>query len=366
MIFCLSAVGPSALSAVYSQASKVDLSFVCIFSFLWGSGTMCFSLGIQLLGAGPGTALVMSLLVVIGTVLPLIEDHADDAGSPAALVTIAGLAFAISGFVTSAQSSRIKARAIEASQKGQGGGDNQIILGTSSIATVAADTSPSASKRTAGRNNGTQSPLHESPTSSEVEKGLPSRPPMVLSEKQEETKAKSSHFTAIAVCVAGAVMSSMLQFAFVYGEPLITRAEDEAGVPGVAAPLVIWLLAFSLAAVWNVFYAVYLLCAHKTWGRYAWMGAADFFWKFVNVTVMSVFFVGHIHLYGLAQFLFGGLGPVVAWPLIMSSTVLNGQLWSVFMKEWVGVPKAAMKINILSISLLVTAVTIIAIAGAVL
>lgn len=46
--------------------------------------------------------------------------------------------------------------------------------------------------------------------------------------------------------------------------------------------------------------------------------------------------------------------------------VLNGQLWSVFMKEWVGVPKKAMSINILSISLLVTAVTIIAIAGAVL
>ena len=46
--------------------------------------------------------------------------------------------------------------------------------------------------------------------------------------------------------------------------------------------------------------------------------------------------------------------------------MLNGQLWSVFMKEWVGVPKAARNINILSISLLVTAVAVIAIAGAVL
>ncbi len=43
----------------------------------------------------------MSLLVVIGTLLPLIEDHADDAASPAALVTMAGLFFAISGFVSS-------------------------------------------------------------------------------------------------------------------------------------------------------------------------------------------------------------------------------------------------------------------------
>lgn len=36
---------------------------------------------------------------------------------------------------------------------------------------------------------------------------------------------------------------------------------------------------------------------------------------------MSAFFVGHIHFYGLSQHLFGDLGPVVAWPLIMSSTV---------------------------------------------
>lgn len=117
----------------------------------------------------------------------------------------------------SAQSSRIKARAIEASRKGQGGGDAQIKRAASSVVTVSADISPSASGGKAVRNNGTQSPLHESPSSSEVEKGLPSRPPLVLSEKQGETKAKSSHLTAIAVCVAGAVMSSMLQFAFVYG-----------------------------------------------------------------------------------------------------------------------------------------------------
>eukprot|EP00904_Undaria_pinnatifida_P013313 jgi/Undpi1/9111/HiC_scaffold_26.g11569.m1 len=327
---------------------------------------MCFSLGIQLLGAGPGTALVMSLLVVIGTILPLVADHKDDAGSPAALVTMAGLLFAISGFVTSALSSRIKARAIAAAKQIQGGGDKRIEGGVPSIRTVATDASPSAGGGKANRNNGTGSPFHESPSSSSVEKGLPSRPPLVLANKQEETKAKSNHFTAISVCVMGAVMSSMLQFSFVYGEPLIDRAEDIEGVPGVAAPLVIWLLAFSLAAVWNILYAIYLLCINKTWGRYKWIGVWDFIPKFLNVTAMGLFFVGHIHLYGLAQYLFGDLGPVVAWPLIMSSTVLNGQLWSVLMKEWVGVPKKAMSINILSISLLVTAVTVIAIAGAVL
>lgn len=58
MGLCVWAVGPSALSAVYSQASKVDLGLVCVFSFLWGSGTMCFSLGIQLASDTSGAVCV--------------------------------------------------------------------------------------------------------------------------------------------------------------------------------------------------------------------------------------------------------------------------------------------------------------------
>lgn len=46
--------------------------------------------------------------------------------------------------------------------------------------------------------------------------------------------------------------------------------------------------------------------------------------------------------------------------------VLGGQLWGVFMNEWVGVPAQAVRANVVSIVLLVTAVTIIAVAGALL
>lgn len=123
-----------------------------------------------------------------------------------------------------ALSSRIKARAIAAAKQIQGGGDKRIEGGVPSIRTVATDASPSAGGGKANRNNGTGSPLHESPSSSSVEKGLPSRPPLVLANKQEETKAKSNHFTAISVCVMGAVMSSMLQFSFVYGAKRNSRS----------------------------------------------------------------------------------------------------------------------------------------------
>lgn len=48
IVLCVCAVGRPALSAVYREASAMDLGLVCTFSFLWGAGTACFSLGIQL------------------------------------------------------------------------------------------------------------------------------------------------------------------------------------------------------------------------------------------------------------------------------------------------------------------------------
>eukprot|EP00903_Cladosiphon_okamuranus_P017561 g16175.t1 len=381
VIFCVWVVGPSALSAVYREASSRDLGLVCTFSFLWGSGTACFSLGVQLLGAGPGTAIVMSLLVVIGTLLPLIEDHSDDAGSPAAIVTIIGLLFAISGFVLSAQSSRIKASTAEATQSKQIAEAKSKKQVETELASFDVEASPDSPKKAAGGGLAKSDPGTDDASAStdttdgvtdtrskmhkvDAEEGLPPGPTEDSLAKQ--TARKTSHLAAVAVCVAGAVMSSMLQFSFVYGDPLVTHAEEEEGVSGAAAPLVVWLLAFSLASVWNVVYAMYLLFRNDTWGRYEWKGWTELFRKFRKITMMAVLFVGHIHFYGQSQYLFGDLGPVVAWPLIMSSTVLSGQLWGVFMKEWVGVPRLALKANVLSICLLVIAVTVIAVAGSVL
>jgi len=49
---------------------------------------------------------------------------------------------------------------------------------------------------------------------------LPSVQPPERSDKDVKDKGErgTSHVVAVAVCVVGAIMASMLQFAFVYGE----------------------------------------------------------------------------------------------------------------------------------------------------
>lgn len=46
-------------------------------------------------------------------------------------------------------------------------------------------------------------------------------------------------------------------------------AEEDKDVPSIAAPLVVWFLAFSFSSVFNLMYACFLLTKNKTWGRFA-------------------------------------------------------------------------------------------------
>ncbi|CAM9588489.1 unnamed protein product [Choristocarpus tenellus] len=214
ILYCISAIGPSTLDEIYRSASGGDLALVCIFSFLWGSGTMFYSIGVEMLGAAIGICLVMSLLVVIGTLLPLIEDHQDDAGSAPALITIGGMVLAISGFISSAYSSKIKEEALKstADTKNVAAHDTE---GGVAVVTVA-DLRSSVASNGEGGGGGDGQAYGEA-------QGVKGADQHVSNEggrggRGGGVPGRHSYGVGVAVCIAGAVMSSMLQFAFVYGE----------------------------------------------------------------------------------------------------------------------------------------------------
>lgn len=65
-----------------------------------------------------------------------------------------------------------------------------------------------------GAQNGTRSAMHAS-SQAGPSSGLPQE---TCEGKEKKAPGGGGHLTAVAVCVAGAVMSSMLQFSFVYGK----------------------------------------------------------------------------------------------------------------------------------------------------
>ena len=59
----------------------------------------------------------------------------------------------------------------------------------------------------------------------------------------------------------------------------------------------------------------------------------------------------------------GNDGAWLAWPIVMSSTVATGQLWSLYLGEWYYATDKAMNRNILSLIFLLVAVVLIAVGG---
>ena len=165
----------------------------------------------------------------------------------------------------------------------------------------------------------------------------------------------------VAWAVSGAVLSSLLQFAFVLGDALSDAAEDEGLGAGVRA-VPIWLIAFSFSSVSGAGYASYLLTRNRTWDRFYCVEPCR---NAAKCAGAAVGFVAHIHLYGAGAALFGDLGAVFAWPLIMSSTVLAAQAWSVRLGEFAGAPANAVRLNRSAVAALVVAVVLVGVAGSV-
>lgn len=135
---------------------------------------------------------------------------------------------------TPAQSSRIKARATEAAQLKKVAEASSAKQVETELASFDVEASPTSSKKAAGgsaksdpdtdvsASTGTSdSKGVTAATRSKMHKvgsmeGVPPGP--AEDSLAKGTEGKTSHLAAVAVCVTGAVMSSMLQFSFVYGE----------------------------------------------------------------------------------------------------------------------------------------------------
>jgi hypothetical protein len=91
IVYVLSIIGPATLHAVYAHATVGQMvlvstfrcvhrclcelqwtTLVCVHSLLWGVGTVLFGLSVKLLGVAVGTSLVMAVIIVVGTLLPLL------------------------------------------------------------------------------------------------------------------------------------------------------------------------------------------------------------------------------------------------------------------------------------------------------
>ena len=314
----LGVVGASTLGDVYGGASVGELGSICAFSLLWGFGGVGYGQAIKRVGMALGTSIVMAQIVCIGTLLPLVLAlEAGDMTTQEIVGSVAGVLLACAGFAMSSRAGLLRDAGGETATAASA--DVEGVMEVKSDEVRVADVECAA-------------------------KGSSSR---------------STFVESMAWCVAGGVLSSMLQFAFVFGGGLVDDAE-EAGVSKEAAAMPVWMLCFLFNSVGHVGYASRLLTANDTWRKFRSTTYRDWAHGSVMCALIAVAFTAHIHLYGLGAAKMGSSGAVFAWPLVMSSTVFTAQVWSLVLGEWTSASWEARVANWASLGLLVAAVAVVA------
>lgn len=137
----------------------------------------------------------------------------------------------------------------------------------------------------------------------------------------------------------------------------ITDIAIKSGVNSILAGNVVWSLFFSMGALANAGYCLYLINKTKSYKSFFNEFKAT---NWLLILGMSVMWMGSFYCYGFGSSMLGKLGLIIGWPLFVSLSIVIGNLWGIYRGEWKGADKTARKQ--LNAGLLVLVLSIITIA----
>ena len=301
---------------VTSQASTFELVAIVAFSGLWGLGSVGFGWACRIAGIGLGTNLTMGVIMILGTLLPLLmdDDNEDDLADDdkrnriilsksligtGLLVCTVGLFFSMKSLSTRDSDEQQSKETTKSTR----------------ITEVAA---------------GTTDVQEDAPVTA-AEKTDPKDPVTTTSpDTMQSAEVSPSTVFKVGVCVFAGIFAAMLQFAFVFGNTLVDQAganEDGPGeTPASGAAAIIWLFAISISAPVSIVYGIYSspIPISTLW-------RCPLKRHLLVLLTTSIPWVGHIHCYGYSSQL---LNPSVSWPILMMTTVATGMVWSIVLGEW--------------------------------
>jgi len=168
-----------------------------------------------------------------------------------------------------------------------------------------------------------------------------------------------SFLAGLLVCILAGIFSPMLNFAFVFGEPLREAALRAGASVGRAADG-LWALTLTAGFVPNAGYALYLVWRNRGGGLWPRHFARNLFWS----SLMGVLCYLSFLTYGSGASHLGRLGGIVGWPLFMSMSLITSNSLGALTGEWKGAPTRALRLSVAGIATLIAAIVVIARGGA--
>lgn len=167
-----------------------------------------------------------------------------------------------------------------------------------------------------------------------------------------------SFLAGLLVCVLAGIFSPMLNFAFVFGEPVREAALKTGASVGRAADR-LWALTLTAGFVPNAGYALYLVWRKRSSRLWLHQTGRNLFWS----ALMGVLCYASFLTYGSGASYLGRLGGIVGWPLFMSMSLITSNSLGSLSGEWRGAPAKALRLSVAGIATLIVAIVIIASGG---
>jgi len=178
-------------------------------------------------------------------------------------------------------------------------------------------------------------------------------------EPAEGATKKRSFKAGLIICILAGVGSPLINFGLAFGGPLVDRAA-QFGVHPMSRTNVIWAPLVTAALVPYLIYCAYLWKKNKT-GRLFFQAGTAINW--LLGAMMGVLWFGSTLVYGAATAQLAGLGPILGWPLFMSSIIITSNVWGFVTGEWKTAGRKALTIMLVGILFLILGFVTLAISG---
>ncbi|MGV8095150.1 MAG: L-rhamnose/proton symporter RhaT [Mangrovibacterium sp.] len=177
----------------------------------------------------------------------------------------------------------------------------------------------------------------------------------VLSGNSENNKGKSRFMVGLTICLLAGIIGPMINFGFVYGEPLKVKAID-LGASQTFSSNAIWSILLSGGFIANAGYCIYLLMQHKTISKYKTGNSK--YW--ILSLLAGVLWYLSIMLYGMGGSNLGKAGASLGWATMQSVAIIAANVAGILSGEWKGSSLRHYSIMFGGMALLIGGIIIIA------
>ena len=228
-----------------------DLLLPLLLGSLWGFAQLGAGICVSHLGLAIGSAVLNGIGAAVGTIIPLISLHSEQAFQASGILILTGIGMMLLGVGCCGWSGYL--RESESRRRGAGAGF--------------------AEKEVAMR---------------------------------QSSYSGSAYLMVIGIAVASGVLASLTNIALAYSGT-ITRSVELEGGRSYWAPFAVWPIVFLGGSIANIGYAVYLMTKNKTWSRLVSSPSEPF-----NPFLAACLWMGGIALYSSGTTFLGSLGVLGA------------------------------------------------------